>query len=512
MNQFASGQVGGPLSARGAVAVAMLGGALAALGQAPFDLWPLAPLGLGAIIWLCASVQTPRRAGMLGLAGGFGYFAVALHWLVEPFLVDAATHGWMAPFALILFALGMAVFWALGTFGAARLWPVGWMRVLAIAPVLMLAEAVRGTVLSGFPWAMPGHALIGSPYLALSGWGGGLGLTLLVLAVAALLAGLAMRPRGWFWAGLVWAVFTLPITLPAPQPMQAVQGAPTIRLVQPNAPQHLKWLPEMVPIFWQRGLDLTAAAPASADMPPPDLVVWPETSLPVLLGRSDAARARLALAAGGAQVVIGAQRFEGLFARNALVQLDGAGEIVTIYDKHRLVPFGEYMPARALFDRLDIVGLAQILPVGYAPGPGPQVLDLGDGLGRVFAMICYEAIFPRYIREIGERPDWIVHITNDAWFGTFSGPWQHLALAQLRAAEQGLPVLRAANTGVSAVIDGRGTIVSALPLGEAGHLDAALPSALPATFFARAGTWPVLVLAFVWLLGAFCLRLFQKQD
>jgi apolipoprotein N-acyltransferase len=256
----------------------------------------------------------------------------------------------------------------------------------------------------------------------------------------------------------------------------------------------------MVPVFWQRGRDLTARAPDPA-LGPPDLVVWPETSLPVLLERSDAARVQLTVASAGSPVLIGAQRVEAFAARNSLAVVDGGGTLTEVYDKHHLVPFGEYLPLQGLADRLGITALAAVLPGGYGPGEGPVLLDLGPGLGQAFPMICYEAIFPGYIREVGARPDWMVHVTNDAWFGTFSGPWQHLALARLRAAEQGLPILRAANTGVSAVIDGRGRVLDAIPLGEAGFLDARLPPALSPTLYARFGDAPVLLLALILIGG-----------
>jgi apolipoprotein N-acyltransferase len=309
-------------------------------------------------------------------------------------------------------------------------------------------------------------------------------------------------------AGLaVVPLLLLPLAVPTPPALEPAPDAPVVRLVQPNAPQHLKWQPDMIPVFWQRGRDLTAAAPSDA-LGPPDLVIWPETSLPVLLGRSDAARAQLSAAAGTAPVLIGAQRVEDFAAKNSLALVGPEGLLRAVYDKHRLVPFGEYVPLRGLAERLGLDGLAAVIPGGYLPGPGPVTFDLGPALGRAFPMICYEAIFPRDIRTLETRPDWIAHVTNDAWFGTFSGPWQHLALARLRAAEQGLPVLRAANTGVSAVIDARGRVVDALPLGEAGHLDARLPPAAPPTLYARTGDLPVLA---VTLAVAFALIVLARR-
>ena len=477
------------------LALAALAGAGAALGFAPFDLWPVGWVGFAALLALVALAPSPRRAALLGWIGGTAHFAVALHWIVEPFFVDAARHGWMAPFALAFLAGGLALFWGLAAWAAARLVPGDrpGVRLLALAGFLTLAEVGRATLLTGFPWAHPGHILIGSPLLALSAWIGPHGMTALVLGVgaAAARAWLSRRWRAAVWAGGVAIGALAAVLLVPPAPMPAFD-APVVRLVQPNAPQHLKWREDMIPVFFQRGLDLTAALPAG-DGPAPDLVVWPETALPVLLERSDAVRARLSGAAGPAQVLIGAQRFEGFSARNTSALLDAEGRIRQVHDKHHLVPFGEYMPGGALADALGLSGLAEVLAGGYSPGPGPALIDIGNGLGRAFPMICYEAIFPGYIRQV-DRPDWMVHLTNDAWFGRFSGPFQHLALARLRAAEQGLPVLRAANTGVSAVIDARGGIVASLALDEAGFLDAALPPALPPTVYARSGDLPVILL------------------
>jgi apolipoprotein N-acyltransferase len=488
------------VSRRAAWLAAALAGAVAGLGQAPFDLWLATPAGLAALMLLVAHAPDPRAGLLRGLSGGAGHFALTLHWIVEPFFVDAARHGWMAPFALVLFAGGLALFWAAAAWGAVRLVRAPLARVAIFAPLLTLSEAARSTVLTGFPWALPGHALIGSPWLFLSGLAGAHGMTLAVLAVAALWAAAFLARGAVFAAAASLPVLLVPYILVQPPAPQAGPEAPVVRIVQPNAPQHLKWRQDMIPVFWQRGRDLTAAPPGP-ELGAPDLVIWPETSLPVLLGRSDAARVQLAQAAGDAPVMIGAQRLEGMQVRNSLAVLAPGGPLDAVYDKHHLVPFGEYLPLQGLAERFDIRALAAVMPGGYGPGAGPVALDLGPDLGRAFPMICYEAIFPGYIRQLGERPDWMAHVTNDAWFGTFSGPWQHLALARLRAAEQGLPVLRAANTGISAVIDARGGIVDALPLNEAGVLDARLPPAAEPTFYARTGDMPALALAILAALG-----------
>lgn len=469
--------------------LAGLAGAVGALGLAPFDLWFVGWLGFAALLALSVTAPAPRAAALAAWVGGSAHFALALNWIVEPFFVDAARHGWMAPFALILMAGGLALFWALPGWLAARLLPRHAARVVVLAGLLVLAEAARGVVFTGFPWAQPGHGLIASPLLGLAALAGPLGLTALVLGAAAVLAVVVLRGHA-MGAGLLALAPLALLALPVPAPPPPDPAAPVVRLIQPNAPQHLKWRSDMVPVFFRRALDLTAGPPEGRA---PALIVWPETSLPVLLEESQRVRADIAAAAGGAEVVAGGQRFEGLRARNTAVLLDPEGAIRQLYDKHHLVPFGEYMPGGAAAQALGLRGIAEVLAGGYSPGPGPDLLEIGGALGRAFPMICYEAIFPRYIRTV-PRPDWMLHLTNDAWFGQVSGPYQHLALARLRAVEQGLPVLRAANTGVSAVIDGRGRLLAALPLNAAGALDAALPPALPPTPYARTGDWPILLL------------------
>lgn len=489
------------LGPRTRIGAAILAGAVAALGLAPFDLWYAAWTGFAALIALTVTAEAPRRAGLVAWLGGTAHFAVALHWIVEPFFVDAARHGWMAPFALAFLAGGLALFWAVPGWLVARVVRPGRRvaRVIALSGLLVLAEAARGLILTGFPWAQPGHGLIASPLIGLAAVTGPLGLTAVVLGHAALAAGLVLKGRVGLALLLALppvALLALPPGAPAPPP---APDAPVVRLVQPNAAQHLKWRPDMIPVFFQRALDLTAAPPEAGQAV--DLVIWPETALPVLLGRSDLERAEIAQAAGGAQVILGGQRVAGMSVRNTAALLDAGGAVQQVYDKHHLVPFGEYMPGGRAARALGLRGLAEAMEGGYSAGPGPELFRIGGAIGTAFPMICYEAIFPGYIRDV-PRPDWMVHLTNDAWFGQFSGPYQHLALARLRAVEQGLPVLRAANTGVSAVIDGHGRVTAAIPLNTAGALDAALPPALAPTLYARTGHLPVLLLVILATAGA----------
>lgn len=487
---------------------AALAGAVAAGGHAPLGLPVLTLAGLAVAVLLLVRAPRPRAAAGIGWAFGTGYFAVTLHWIVEPFLVDVARHGWMAPFALGLLAGGLALFWAVA-FGAAA-WLAGpkpAARAGALVVTLTLAEMLRSVAFTGFPWGLIGSVWVDTPLRVWGAWIGPHGMGALTLAIAVGLAlGLRPAPRRVLWAlasGALLAGMLAAgaIALRAP----ADSTSATLRVIQPNAAQRLKWRRDMIPVFWQRALDLSAQPPQGAT---PDLVIWPEVSLFYPLGTAPANDAAVAAAAGGAPTIVGAQRYVGGSLRNALAVIGPDGAVGQVHDKHHLVPFGEYFPGGALVQRLGLTGLATSALAGFTPGPGPGLIDLTDrGLGRALPLICYEAIFPRHARTPrgGPRPDWIVQITNDAWFGRFAGPQQHLAQARMRAVEQGLPLVRAANTGISAVIDPLGRITAALPLGVAGALDAPLPAPRRPTLFARLGNGPVLV-GLVLALGGLGLR------
>ncbi|MEX5729846.1 apolipoprotein N-acyltransferase [Rhodovulum iodosum] len=478
-------------------------GAAAALGHAPLGLWPVALLGLAGIVALVAGADTAGRAARRAWIAGGGYFAASLNWIVEPFLVDIARHGWMAPFALVLMAFGLALFWAAAGWLSARLVAGRAARGLLFAIVLVLAEALRGYVFTGFPWALIGHVWIGTPVMQLAALGGPHLLSLIAVLAATLPVALAAgqaRAAGLALSVLLvagtWGAGALRLAAPVP----GRPDAPLIRVIQPNAAQHLKWRRDMIPLFWERQLALTAYPQG----PRPDLVIWPETSVPFMLERAGGALDEIAAAARGAPAIVGVQRREGRRTFNSLAVVGPDGALGQVYDKHHLVPFGEYVPFAGVLGRLGIKGLAANDVYGYAAGPGAALIDLGR-LGQALPLICYEAIFPRDVRAAPGRADWLLQITNDAWFGRWTGPYQHLAQARLRAVEQGLPMVRAANTGVSAMIDARGRFVDRLALNSAGQFTAPLPPALPATPYARTGDAPallVLVLAGAGLVAA----------
>ena len=475
---------------RRAVGLSFALGALVAVGQAPLGWWWLALPALAGLLRLVA--VAPRGRGWLGWFGGAGYFAAALNWIVEPFLIEPEVYGWMAPFALAFLCFGLALFWALAAWVGAR----GRYPGLGFAVALGAAELARGYVLTGFPWAQVGHIWVDHPPAQVVALVGPSGLTLLTVLAAALVA--LWRPVPVVGAvALVAAGFGFGLwRLGQAEPV--AQGA-MLRLVQPNAEQGLKWDPDQAHRFFERLLEFTAEGAR------PDLVIWPETAVPYLMEDYPEVAARIAEAGGGVPVVTGVQRVEGFRFWNSMAVVGPGGVITGRYDKHHLVPFGEYIPfGDQMYRWFGLVAFAAQEGNGYSPGAGPAVLDLGPGLGRALPLICYEAVFPQDLRRAPGRADWILQITNDAWFGEWTGPYQHLAQAQLRAIEQGLPMVRVANTGVSALIDARGRVVDSLPLGQAGYLDVVLPGVLPPTPYQRWGEGPVgLLLAGLglWLLA-----------
>jgi apolipoprotein N-acyltransferase len=459
-------------------------GALAALGLAPTGLWFVTLLALSALFALFPFATRKRQAALWLWAFGTGYFGAGLRWLIEPFQVEAEIFGWMAPFALVLMAAGLALFWGAAGWLAAALGTDPRSRTLALGLMLAFTELARAYVLTGFPWAGLAQIWIDTPVAGLLAWIGPQGLGVLTIALALLPALGAPERLSALTAAPTLVLLAVVALVPSPPHSAPNPDAPIIRLVQPNAPQSEKWADGRWQEFFWRQVDATAAEPR------PDLVVWPETAIPTLLHNSDEALAIIAEAARGVPVVFGVQRRdERLRYYNSLAVTGASGEVIQTYDKHHLVPFGEYMPFPGLFRRLGVQALAQRADGGFSPGPGPRLLGL-PGIGSALPLICYEAVFPQHARVLGGRPRILLQLTNDAWFGLYAGPQQHLVQARMRAAEQGVPLVRAANTGISAVIDGRGRVTASLPLDVHGYLDAPLPPLLPATPYAKTGDWP----------------------
>lgn len=469
-------------------------GIATSLGQAPFSLPIFTFAGLLVVFLAFQTMRTTRQAFVGGLAFGSGYFALSLHWIVEPFLVDVARHGWMAPFALALMSVGMALFWGLAFYVARRIaGGIGGGR-WALVLTLTGAEMLRAYVFTGFPWAMLSYSLVDGLAAQMAAYIGPHGLTFVLLAsVASVAATSGPTHRHWIaGAGVVFAVVAL---WPMPRASQNDDDRPVVRLIQPNAPQHQKWDPEFSRIFFDRALRATRSG-----LTVPDLIVWPETSVPASLNNSAKTRAAIAKAARGAPVVLGLNRFDGPRFFNSAAVIDAQGAVGDVYDKHHLVPFGEYVPFGNVLAKFGIRGLAAREGGGYSSGSGPQLIDVGP-LGKALPLICYEVVFPQNLRGTEQRPDLLLQITNDAWFGSFSGPYQHLVQARMRAIEQGLPLVRAANTGISAVVDARGRITAELPLNREGFLEAALPEPRPVTPYARSGDLPLALMLLILISG-----------
>ena len=459
-------------------------GVIAALGQAPQDWWFVTLIALA--VWLAWPVVSAKSAFRAGWLFGFGYFAVSLRWIVSPFLVEPDVTGWMAPFGILFMALGGGLFWALSRWAAYRIAP----NSLSVAALMLIgAEVTRSYILTGFPWALLGHIWIDTPLAQLAAFGGPHLLTAITVGLALALTLLWQRRYGAALATVLAVIAWVTLTLPA----APVVDGPIVRLVQPNARQVEKWDPEHAQKFFNRLVDFTAQGER------PDLVVWPETAISYLLEYAGDALDEASDAARGAPIVLGINRREGARYYNALVTLERGAIISSVYDKAHIVPFGEFIPGGELLRKVGIDGFSAALGNAFTPGPGPRTIDI-TGIGYARPLICYEGIFAE---EIGtdERPRLMILVTNDAWFGPSAGPKQHLAQARLRAIEQGLPMVRVANTGISAMIDGKGRITAEIGMNMAAFIDAPLPLALPATVYSQRGDWPILLVLLMTLLA-----------
>ncbi len=491
----------------------LLLGALSALALPPFYLVPVLVPAIVGLLWMLDGVfeaARPRRSGLwTGFWFGFGHAILGVHWIAEPLLVDAARTGWLLPIALLGLAAALAVFPALVCAALValplRASPLG--RVFALAGLWTLAEFARGYLFTGFPWNLPGYVWAGVPAMmqvtALVGVLGLTALTVLAAGMPAVLGDRAMTDRRrWIATGLATIGLPLAVWIGGEARLAGadVGMVPDVRLriVQPNILQADKWDRNLRAAHLDRHLALSRTAADEA----PTHVIWPETAVPFLLPNDTPARIRAANAApAGGRLITGSVRsvFRGDVrqAHNALVVIGETADVERVYDKSHLVPFGEYVPLRG------------VLPIDrIVPGHGDFVAGLGrrllriEGLPAVSPLICYEVIFSGRVTPHGERPEWLLNLTNDAWFGTFAGPQQHFAIAAARAVEEGLPLVRAANTGISAVVDAHGRVVSRLGIGEQGVLDSGLPKALPPTVFARWGETIPVILALVFLVVA----------
>ncbi len=467
------------------LALAFAAGAVLATVNAPWSFAPSLFFGIPVLALLHVGAASKRRAALIGWLGGVGYFGLTFFWIIEPFQVDAARHGWIAPFALMLMAGGFGGYWAIA-FGAARRgspWALGIFWALA--------ELGRSYIFTGFPWALIGYGWLETPVAQVASVLGPHGLSFATLLAIILMTEYLRRN---YRAAIYGIALTLALVgggFALNQRVVPDREAPTIvRLIQPNAAQALKWLPEFAQVFYDRQIGLME----TETEPMPDIVIWPETAVTFVAHDRPDLLQQMAASAKGAVVVFGTRLRDAAGNwYNGLYVIDQLGFVIDDYAKHHLVPYGEYVPMPWL---LKLIGLEAMTGQGWTPGAGEKIIS-PPGLPAFLPMICYETIFPQHAMIDGQRPDWLVQVTNDAWYGTFSGPYQHLDLARARAIEQGLPLARSANTGVSAMIDPKGNVIARIGLNQMGFVDAALPGALPPTLYSRTGDWPIMILLFL---------------
>jgi apolipoprotein N-acyltransferase len=493
--------------------LSLLAGAGAALAFPPFGVLP-GLLGYPLLLWLldAAGERPLRSAFWRGWLAGTVFFLISTWWVAEAFMVDAREQAWMAPFAVALLAAGLGLFWGGASLAYVALRPRGALRVLVFAGCFCLFEWLRGHLLTGFPWDLAGETWrAGSAPSQAAALVGAYGLGWITVAAVAALALLIEAPRqrsAQAGAGLglliIAALFAYGlIRLAQPAPMLA--NAPLVRVVQANVAQESKYDEALFRSIVDRYTNLTARPAART----PDVVIWPEGAIPdsvndYLAQGTWTRTAILGSLKPNQTLMVGAYRLDGpgdgANAYNTLIALKPKGDglqITGLYDKFRLVPFGEYLPMEGLLAPLGFKKMVHIGD-GFSPGPRPRPIR-PEGLPPVQPLICYESLFPGFVAEgarAAGRPAWIVNVSNDAWFGRTSGPWQHLNIASYRAIEEGLPMVRSTPTGVSAVIDGYGRIRPGALLGQGvmGVIDAPLPPALAPTPYSRWGE------TFFWLM------------
>lgn len=481
-------------------------GAISALALPPHGLYGVLLFTFPLLVWLLDAARSrgSRNASVFG-AGfgvgwwfGFGYFLFGLSWIGEAFLVDAERFAWMVPFVIVLMPAGLALFTAIACAVALLFWrPESVGRVLVLAVALSLGDWVRGTILTGFPWNSFGYAVSESLVLSQAVSIFGLyGMSFLVVAVAAspvVLAG--HRPKfrlaGGLAAGAAIGFVVLFGTVRLLDADKHPATDVTVRIVQPSIPQNEKWRPENREKIFSTLLDLSAKPYQNTGTDKNrHLLIWPESSIPFLFEHDLSAIGRISeVMEAGSIFLTGAIRHElsnGVDEYyNSIFALDSGGTILDTYDKVRLVPFGEYLPLKEVIESLGLQRLVNA-PGEFVAGQEHRTVSIPD-LPAFLPLICYEAIFPEFGAIPGTRPGWLLNVTNDAWFGRSAGPYQHFAQARFRSIEQGLPLVRAANTGISAVVDPYGKVVAKRQSFEVGVLDTALPEALGNTVYSKFG-------------------------
>jgi apolipoprotein N-acyltransferase len=507
--------------------IGMGAGAIAALALPPLDLLPALLLSFPIAIWLIdgaasgdrrVSFGALRSAFGAGWSFGFGYFLAGFWWIGAAFLVESDEFIWALPLGVLGLPAALALFHATG-FALARLfWSSQSRRILAFAAAMTTVEWLRSFVLTGFPWNSIGQTLAGNNITAQIGSVVGLhGMTVIALIVGAAPAAMiaAMSRKQMLRVGFLAVTVAVGVvgfgTWRLNRATDSFVADVKIRIMQPNLSQREKHrLNGQETLTRYLKLSDRPTGPGASGIADITHLVWPESPFPFLLAREPQALAQLATALRPKTTLItGAARVEDAVTAggkpryyNSMQVIGPDGVISESYDKVHLVPFGEYLPFRDIFDRMRIRQFVEV-PGGFEPGARRRVLKI-VGLPAVLPLICYEAIFPDEVRNSDPRPGVMLNVTNDAWFGTTFGPHQHLAQARLRSIELGIPLVRAANTGISAVVDPYGRLVRQLPLGVEGVLDSPLPKSLAPTIYAQLGNTFALFLLIICFLV--CIR------
>lgn len=487
---------------------AFLAGALAAAALAPVYVVPVLLISVPCLVLLIDGCRRPLQAFAVGWWFGLGYFVAGLYWLANAFLVDAETYAWLIPLAVFVLPSILAIFTGAAMAAARMAWSAGPERILTLALAWSAGEWLRGHLFTGFPWNLFGYVwTFSDAMIQTTAVVGIYGLSLLTVAIAASPATLAgrdlARVASWRFVlgatALCLLLFSAGAIRIAATEIETVAGV-ELRLVQANIPQDQKWLPDKRRDNFVRHLTMSEASRSDRV----SHVIWPETAVPYFIAGEPSRRSLIGrVSPPGGMVLTGAVRLrrEGSTVAelwNSFHAIGPKGDIIGTYDKSHLVPFGEYLPMRGL---LEWFGISKLVPGGsdFSAGQGVRTLRL-PGLPPVSVLICYEAIFPGAVADRDDRPAWLLNITNDAWYGHSAGPYQHLAMTRVRAVEEGIPLVRAASTGISAVVDPLGRIVKSIGLGKRGVVDSELPVALTqAPPYARLGD--LMFLALVLAMG-----------
>lgn len=500
-------------------AIAIAAGGLSALAFAPIFAFPVLFLTFPIFIWLIDASPSWRRAASAGWLFGFGYFFFNLFWVGEAFLVEAEKFAWLLPFAVTLLPAGLALFWAAAAAIARLFWRQGLARVFIFAISLAVFEWLRGHVLTGFPWNIVGYALTYPlPLMQSAAVFGAYGLTAIAAFVfPAPLVAMADRKERLTYSDIVRAsaFAVIPIValglygawrLSAPQ---TFVPEVKLRIVQPSVPQREKWMAEYQRRIFDDHIALSLANPKGEKDSLAGIthLIWPEAAMPFFpLETPEALDILSTMLPPSTTLITGAIRHDpplGVDHRllpttktlNSILVLNEQARVDAIYDKIKLVPFGEYVPLESV---LSVIGIEKLTHGrgAFDVGPSPRPLMSVPGLPPVLGLVCYEALFSGDIVQGSAHPGVIINVTNDGWFGQSTGPYQHFHQTRIRAVEEGAPLIRAANNGISAVVDPYGRTLQRLGLDVRGVIDSRLPEALPPTIYARAGDWMlVLVLA-----------------